>query len=316
MALQYQTGVFTSAKNLLDLLETFASTHGWTVNTSTGTGGDPSNEQLSLQSDGHVVNIIAENTNGRWRAQPSTAWINNSTNFYAHTGTPNSGGAVTTTVQFTLLNGSGVAYHFFASDSAPRYIHVVAETTANRFSHFSFGTITKLGTWTGGGYVTGLAASTTVVTQTMYPFGYDINITNGTQWLRVDNLVGLGSPGWRQEWGQFETNDGGEPMTNYLWKCGLDTQTQRSMLAPIFCVAEAAEGQPVSAGLLLGSIPNARFISMEGRQPGETLTIGSDTWRVFPIREKVSATGTAAYTAAGTAPNFHTALSGLAYRQA
>lgn len=316
MALQYQAGAWTSPKNLLDLLETFASTHGWTVNTSTGTGGDPANEQLSLQSDGHVVNIIAENTNGRWRAQPSTAFVNNSTNFYAHTGTPSNSNTITETVQFSLLNGAGVAYHFFASDTSPRYIHIVAEVTAGRYSHFAFGTISKFGTYTGGGYVTGSSFSASAPGQSMFPFGYDTNVANGTQWIRCDNLVGLGSPGWQEEWGSFEVNDTGEPMVNGLWKCGLDITTQRTMLAPIYVVAEAAEGSPVTSGVFLGVVQNVRLVSLEGRQPGETMTIGSDTWRVFPVKEKSSASGASAYSLAGTAPNFTTAFCGLAYRQA
>lgn len=316
MALQYQTGAYTSPKNLLDLLETFASTHGWTINTSVGLGGDPANEQLSLSSDGHFVNIIADNTNGRWRAQPSTAYSGTGVQFYAHTGSPNSSGTLpSTAVQMTLGVGSGVAYHFFASDAAPRYIHVVTETSAGRYSHFAFGTITKLGTYTGGGYVTALSMSPSVVWQSMYPFGYDISTNNGTQWIRADNLVGLGSPGWRAEWGSFETSESGDAMTDNLWKVGLNVATQRSMLAPIFCTAEVTDGGVPSTGVLLGVVQNARLISMEGRQPGESLTIGSDVWRVFPFRQKFSATGIAAYVPGGTAPNFHTALCGIAYRE-
>lgn len=313
----YQTGAYTSPLDLLTTLRTFAVARGWTLNTSSGQGGDPSGNQVSLQSDGHVVNIIPDHANTRLRAQPSTAWINNTTNFEDHTGSPNTGGLMSTTVQMSLFTaGAGVAYHLFGNNAGPRYIHLIAETSASRFSHFSFGTITKVGTWTGGGYVTGSAFSTTNSTQMWPAFGYDANVTNGTQWMRVDNLVGLGSPGWRQEWGSLALFDVGQPMVDNLWKCGLDTQTQRSLLAPVYCVAKTNEASTPGQCVFLGTVPDVRLVSLQGRLPGEVLTIGADDWHVFPLREKATpVSDSVAYSFAGSAPNFVSNYLGIAYRE-
>lgn len=313
----YATGIYTSPDDLLASIATFAAARGWTVNTSVGvnTGGTGfTNKQRSLTSDSITVNIIPDTgAGGRLRAQPATAYINTSTPFYAHTGTPNNSGSVSTTVNMNEIGTTGVAYHLFGNDASPRYIHVVVEVTAGVFSHFAFGTLQKFGTYTGGGYVTSLSFSTTTAGQTGMPFSaLNRSTTNGTQWIRADGLVGLGSPAWRTSFGQVAATDGDSSFVSNLYKGGLSLAFQRTPLAPIFCFAQATETTTPQRNVCMGVVQDLRAVSLNGRQPGEVLTIGGDTWRLFPIRAKGGpGTGTAAYNISTT----HTGLLGLAYRE-
>ena len=81
---------------------------------------------------------------------------------------------------------------------------------------------------------------------------------------------------------------------------------------------------PTSGGTfykIVGHIPDMRFVSMNGREPGEIITIGPDDWYLFPMHIKttdgVSSTSSA-YTntfTSGGAPNNDSNLMGLAYRK-
>ena len=57
--------------------------------------------------------------------------------------------------------GPYTAYNFFTDGVG---VHVVLEVTANVFSHFSFGSVSKFGTWTGGQYTTAWYSSSYTVT--------------------------------------------------------------------------------------------------------------------------------------------------------
>lgn len=310
----YATGIYTSPDDLLATISTFAAARGWTINTNSGvnTGGAGfTNKQRSFTSDSLTVNIVPDTgLGGALKAQPSTAWVNNSTAFYNHTGSPNTSGNVSTTVNMNQIGtGSGVAYHLFGNDSSPRYVHVVVEVTAGVYSHFAFGTLTKYGTYTGGGYVTSLSWSVSNWSQIGLPFSaINRNTTNGTQWVRADSLVGLGSPGWREDFGGLSNN----AFTQRLHRAGLSTAWQRSPLGPILCFAFATETtNPTTTNVCLGEVQDMRGISMEGREPGESLVIGGDTWRVFPTRNKSNpASSPAAYNITTTT----TTYLGIAYR--
>lgn len=316
----YDTGVYTSPLDLLATIEAFADSLGWTVNTNSGvnTGGTGySNQQRSFTSDDLTVNIVPDTGGGgRLRAQPSAAFTDGSTAFYAHTGSPATSGTVNTTVNMNEIGtGTGVAYHLFGSGSSPRYVHCVVELSAGVFSHFAFGTIEKFSSYVGGGYVTSLSWHTSVTTNIGLPFSGISRPTNqGRQWIRADGLVDLPSPGWREDWGSMSSGVNDPNFTSRLFKAGLNLATQRTPLAPIFAMAMTPETVSVQRHVCMGVVQDVRMVSMEGRQPGETLTIGSDTWRVFPLRSKSStSSGGSPYTV--IASEGHSALLGLAYRQ-
>ena len=319
----FETGVSTSPMDLLDKVRTFAAGVGWSVTTG-GAGGDGPLGQVSMESaaDGVFIHAISEAASHRIRSMIATGYTGPSTQFYAHAGSANNSATVSDHVHVRAPNfgGTHVAYWLFGNASAPRYIHCVVEVTAGKFLHWSFGTISKFsaGAWTGGGYNTGMFWPDSVPTGSSWPFSHRPGTANAKAYMRADGLLGAGTPGWKRDFGTVanglsDTNS----FTNWLMAGGLNSFTQRSVLAPIYAKVEQSESGGVQQNMILGVFPDVRMVSLDGRIPGEVLTVGSDDWYVFPVREKPAspATGSSAYSMTGSAPNHHFNLLGLAYKR-
>lgn len=335
----FETGVSTSPSNLLSLLNTRLSTDGWTIVRNNGLAESGSSLQLSVSdpaaTEGNQYNIVAFDTpvaTARWELQASTADSGAAVNFYNHTGSPNTSGSNGTFTRFGHthasttdqgFSGASTAYFFFsgANPGGDRYCHIVLEGTAGVYWHCLFGTIAKAGTFTGGQYTaaTVLAQNATGLT---WPFQFGPPTSSSKPWIRFDNAFSSGSPGWRELNGQF-SNIGGVTPALGMFAGGLDDQTQRTPFAPMLVPYWSSETPVVGTGpyVLAGHLPDVMQCSMEGRNPGETVTLGSDTWHIFPAHRKTTdgtSTTSQAYVntnVSGPAPNNDSNIMGLAYRQ-
>ena len=72
-----------------------------------------------------------------------------------------------------------------------------------------------------------------------------------------------------------------------LIDCGLSTLTGRAILSPLI-VAGARQGGFRS---ILGAPRDLRLVRMDNLAPGDTITLGSDTWRCFPVCRKNGVSG-------------------------
>lgn len=316
----YQTSTATSPNDLLGQLATFAAANGWTMDTTSGTGGDPaSNQRVFNDGAGGVFATIPQNALGEIHFQPATAFINNATSFFAHTGTPNSAGTAGTFPKCGgIPNGASFTYHFFLPNAAPRYIHVVMRAASGVFTHLAFGTAAKFGAFTGGQYATALSWRSINSTDNTFMFVDGINTSHSTQWFRVDGAFGGGSPTWFQEIGVAfgGSLSSSTQFTKALWMGGLIDLTQRTPLSPNFLKAEQS-GNP-GQNMFAAHTPDLRLASLQGRNPdGETVTIGSDDWLLFPARQvgAVPETDADAYSFTGATPNHRSNLAGYAYRK-
>ena len=335
----YQTGVSTSPSNLLTSLATRLSTDGWTIVRSNGLAESGSSLQLSVSDpgipEGNQYNFVAYDSpaaNARWDFQPSTGDSGSSANFYAHTGSPDNSGSNETYCRFGNnrisgadqgFAGSSVAYHFFSgtTPSGARYCHIVVEGTAGVFFHIHFGTYEKAGSFIGGQYATMHVQDADNSSQQSWPLQFNPNIQCGRAWHRFDDYKGSGSPGWRRLYG-FTSNNGASDLTRALYQGGLDEATQRTPFGPILMPYwETNTPSTSNAWVLAGHIPDLMAVSMDGREPGEIITLGSDDWHLFPIHRKTT-DGTSVTTSAyqntytsGSAPNNDSNLMGLAYRE-
>ena len=319
----FQTGVYTSPANLLASLATFVATVGWTVHTTTGDGtggtGGYGNVQLSISSDGIVINLLPTNAlGGSLLGQPALTWIGTGTPYYAHTGSPNASGTLNTVAMMNGIGtGVGTGYSFYANNSSPRYVHVVAESSAGVYAHMSFGTLDKAGTFTGGGYLSGssVGAGTTSIRSPFGGKGSRVTTATGTNWIYVPGLIGE-SGGWNQNFGGLGyQNNNGVCANDGLWYPGIDPTTQRTPLAPIICFSwDVPTSTAINRSHILGRVQDARSLSMRNRDPASTLIIGSDTWRVFPWRTKLDVGGDAntIYGFSSSVPQ-NSGLNGIAY---
>lgn len=316
----FETSTFTDPADLLSKLNTFLLANGWTSNTG-GTGGSPASSQYSFNdgAGGHF-HMIPRNDLGEIHGQPATAYVNSSTNFYAHTGTPSSAGTDGTFPKMGGLPTSGTnTYYFFAPNAAPRYVHVVARFTSGEYTHMAFGTCRKYGSYTGGQYFAALSWRPTVTSGHQFPFEDDLASAWSAQWARCDGAFGLATPTWTERigWGMnvgINTTNSDKRFLLPLFAGGLIELTQRTPLAPNILKVSTATPK----WILIGDTPDLKFCSMQGRNPdGETITIGSDTWYLFPVRRMGAApdTGANAYNTTGTQPNHVTNYAGLAYKR-
>lgn len=155
----YQTGTASSQEDLMNVLQTFAAANGWTVDIMSTT-----NDWMALNNGSVFVQFRWDNSTGIAMFQ-STAFSGTGIAPGNHTGDDGCGfldasapynSTVSSGRRITVGNGPYTAYHFF-TDGTTKYIHVVLEYSPGLYRHFSFGTINKVGTWTGGQYAAAMA---------------------------------------------------------------------------------------------------------------------------------------------------------------
>ena len=307
--MSYETGTSTGLIDLMAKLSTFAQANGWTED-------EASAGRMAIHRDSIYISF-------RWNTTTSSivgiyqalGWIV-STDPGNHT--DDSGNGAITDVNNVLDNerhvslGTGAfpSYHFFESDT---YLHVVVETIAGTFRHFGFGTITKIGDWTGGEYCYGM----------VIPLAGNANPLNNLSSHLLDgyladsnerehgatiHLEGLPSEGGSSKWGVIWANSGSQG-------------TDRGSNARVF-VQGAFRGGPFAksfghfaggseSGLipmyplgvwyrtgsdvyLLGFQADVRGVVIENFADGQEVVIGSDTWVFFPSNRKGTETGVGA----------------------
>lgn len=338
----YETGVSTSPQDLVSKIYNHATANGWTGVRNNGAVTGASGAQHSL-SDGsaavsnqiNMVGFNAANT-AEIAMQPSTGDGGSGVQFFNHTGSPNTSGTRGTYVSMGHgtstaalgFAGAHVAYHIFSGSHADgRYVHVVCEATAGVFYHMMFGTILKAGSFNGGQYATASNVRPQTSAQVMWPFSSGGLTGQGTQWLRGDGLYSFGTPGWQALHGAAHSpsnNSTVAAMTSTLYQGGLIGFNGRTPLGPVVAPFWQTVTPSGSSTLfyLLGHLPDVRLVNMDGREPGEQIVLGSDTWHLFPAYRKTTdgtSTTTAAFAntfVAGTDANTNDSnLAGYAFRE-
>ena len=341
----YSTGISSSPQNLVEAIYTFAGTEGWTQVRNNGAGDGTGNNQHSIRDplSNFQVNMVGDNTSAsaHIRVQPSIGDSGSSaTEFYDHPGSPDDTGVNGTFVRCGQYDtpagaaqgfeGTSVGYQLFGgSDSAGRkYIHVVVEGVTNTYWHLHFGHIERAGTLSGAGgaYVTALNVNEAGFVFWPWQNG-NIN-TDSAQWI-LDNDHFTGGPAhstdatnwWHQDFGHAGYQGTSQNMVGALFSGGLQAWNQRTPFAPCWAAVWGARAITPSstAWKLIGHQPEIRLVSMDGRSPGETITLGSDTWHIIPVHRKdVRTSTTNAYSnvnTAGPAPNNDSGLMGFAFLQ-
>ncbi len=342
----YETGVSTGPSDLMNKIYVHAGANGWTQIRTDGSGGDGSGgggHQHSISdgsaAPGFQVNIIADDSSAdaNLSIQPSVSDSGNSVAFFDHTGSPDDTGAAGTFVRFGQwdsvgpidqgFSGTSVAYHIFSGTAeAGRYIHVTVEGTTGVFWHLSFGSVDRAGTFDGGQYVTALNVNADNVV--FYPFQSKNINSISAQWIRDDDHFANTSAAhetdgvswWHQDIGwcslQGETANFSAP----LWIHGLQLFNQRTPFSPNWLNVYADKTAGITkAWKCVGRTPDIRLCSLDGREPNELITIGSDTWHIFPIHVKDDfATTTSVYknrSIGAPAPYNTSGLMGFAIRR-
>lgn len=218
------------------------------------------------------------------------------------------------------LTSTPIRYWAFASSDARVYI--VVEVNTNAYAHFCFGTLLKYNDWTGGEYACGyrwlggISSSVGVqvrntalldgIAQDGASFDAELQVAtirvegipasptsgmwmvhlahqaagnSGNNWLlgqdrqavpidRIQSIGGFRSGSIMKWYGQFR---------------GTVTQGLVSTY-PIVCIN--SDRNDTNAMYPMGEMVDVRGVSMRNFEARQTVTIGADTWHIFPTRTK------------------------------
>jgi hypothetical protein len=283
MTVFYQTGVASSPGDLMTKLTTFIESHGWIIDATAGGGVVIHNGDATGGAIVAGVNVTATEWVTRGAEQPNTALAWNLQPGHANT-------------QHTCNWGAGpfVAYHFYVGDEdGSEYCHVSVEVTAGHFRHWALGELVRAGTVVGGTYCDSafLVDNDNFKNSPAYNFHRhlcDASCSDGAAHLLVDYDGKVGGT-WQScsHASNTATNlhtginrqDGMIFPQMYI---GYQRWNGRTPGWPMMYFANRASNLKSP----IGRMPNIRSISMRNFFPGELVTVGPSTWKVFPVFQK------------------------------
>lgn len=248
----------TSPPDMLAPFSTFAQAAGWTQDEH-----DTGNYELHLHKGSMYFAIKAYTTTQAFKMRPCTGYSSGSA-WNAQAGASPSD----LTQEFQSgspaanLFGANTRCHFFANTS-PDFLAAVFVNSAGSCGFITATEVGKRGTWTGGQfYNIGSYWHPTRVTtfNTSYTYNGQLKVD-----LYSQTWLGYGVSGY------------------YLGEVGLPAKTNAfSGLSPLL-PAEISLYNSTNGYRVLGYFDHIRAIDFTNFDAGDEITVGSDTWMVFPM---------------------------------
>ena len=312
----YQTGSATDLGDLLSKLDIFMVANGWTQDdfddgATTAAQGFAQWNKNSMHVGLKWVANLPNNMSihqalGNAGAVFPGAHTDDSGNGY------NSAfGADTSLDDERCVNDIGdgpfVSYHFFEQDASPAYVHVVVEISSETFRHFGWGELEKFNDWTGGEYCYGHFADESINSSgvdtgatTLFDGQNSVSSATGRRATTI-HAEGLPHQGVNEKWlhhagavgaDDVDFNDtAGEtkrlafggfragPIAMPMGQFRSDLATGHIPMYPLAIFTRDFTNQFV---YFLGNVPDIRGVDLFNFAAGQEVTIGSDTWVLFP----------------------------------
>jgi len=326
--LAYETGTATDLADLITKLNTFATSNGWT-----GDELDTGNGDWAISKNTVFVSARWDTATPQHLAlYQALAFDGAGTLPGDHTDDSGNGYNDTSSHVDTILDnerhvtdlgdGPFPSYHFFENDSNPAYIHVVVEVSTGIYRHFGFGELSKVGTWTGGEYVYAHYNNNGTTNKLSTIFGTLLDgLQVNEQFCATLHCEGLtnqdASSKWGIVWGTTTitpSNDSGGNPRERIQGGFRGGPTARAFgnfngssltgLIPAYKIGLWHLDNDNNRMRLLGYQADVRGINIRNFSSGQEVTIGSDTWVMFPLL--LRSTDNVAY---------HTDYSGIAYKK-
>jgi hypothetical protein len=270
----YETGNASNIDNLLQALATFASAQGWTISYN----GDRTGTGAGLGTCVIISKGGTCHTNFRTTNSSNTITTAGQDPYNASLTTEQQTNSSSETTD--AMTGPFQAYHFFAGNT---YFYAVVETQPGIYKHFGCGILEKYGTVSPGHFIYGCDWDYTqnpayindpFSSNHLWPF------ENGGR-LRVDY------DGNTNLWSTTANRLGFYPSSRSTRLNDVSAYTQRSVFAaPIWYL-----DRPNSYASMVGIAPGIRCVLLNWIAPGDSLTFGSDVWKVFPVIKRNGAAG-------------------------
>lgn len=299
--MSYETSSATDVNDLLGKLRLFLIDDGWTIDFN-GARVDTTGNALLVSKGGNCFGFMTQTIGGS-AGDPASFF-----GAFQYPGPYNGSLAPhlqTNASAISIANnmpGPFQAYHFFSGENAAgvSYVHCVVEATPGSFRHFGVGQINKLGAITTGNYC--YAGSWN------YGSSYinSLNDRHSVPWAALENsqvnawrgtIIRCDGDALSPRYGVFNSRsdvDGGLRQIRGGYNSDLSglmlppsTLTGRTPLLPIF----GSVLRPSAFYSMLGGPADLRFVNLTNLLPGDTLSLGADSWKVFPIRRRNGSAG-------------------------
>lgn len=308
----YETDSATSIDDLMTKLDAFLTGNGWTQD-QLDTGANK-----AAWHKGTIYVSFRWDGSGNIGVYHALGFSGTGTDPGNHTGDSGNGLVSASITSQRRISGIGTgpftAYHFFLDDDPVDCVHVVLEFSLGLYRHFSFGSMIKEGTWTGGEYATTLDWLTTGsngsdILNATHHVMFDLIHANDNRNVGTLHIEGMPFQAGSSKWGVFwsSTSPGSDRAGNsrilvgggfrdgplHTLFCGIGA-TPSNGFVPMYPVWVFARNRSVTPedDIFLGTIPNIRGLNIRYINPAEEFTYGSDVWMAFPWVRKSNAGGT------------------------
>lgn len=312
----FETGTANSQEDLVSKIFTFLTSNGWTQDefTSQGASAGDTGQASIHRGDVYVHfrwfgsdldNIAMYQSTGYTALNDPWDHPNDSGN-----GTTSASSLSTQRRVEGIGNGPFTKYWFFEDDTTAPYFYCVLEYSPGLFRHFGFGNIEKIGTWTGGEFCAGHSwpspSSPTGSSNTLLMDGLHtstsasnelepatIRIGSGfpNQGASIWANVGNGTSTWvsTDRAGNTRSKVVGGMRASFMLKAhgGVASSPLNgyTSLIPIPIFYEDFDPTD-NVWVPLGYMIDCRHINIKNYSAGEEVSVGSDTWVLFPIVRK------------------------------
>lgn len=291
----YLTGSFHSMAELHSEIEAFATDNGWTVTLGVLHKGGCAVILSTPVSQSIQVEFAAshDGAGNLIDPYPSVFYL------YEVWGGP-------TETSNGMVMEYPATFHLFEFSASDEIICVV-EYNTHYVQQMSFGTINKVGTWTGGVYGTSTAVtpySTNPKVNNSMQFTSNYYPTGGMWgWMAwaLDDYVqpGRGNAAVRCEevpgatWVSNSYFKGSEgvplrtPFCPVLLSQNFTSTSDPNAPVPVLSEPIITLKRTSTTYSILGSIPNIRHLNVANLEIGEVVEVGNDRWKVFPMISKL-----------------------------
>jgi hypothetical protein len=319
----YQTGTASSRADLISKLSTFAQASGWTQDEyDSGSNRRCSLHKGNCYVHFWWGDTVYGDSGNAPKCIAMYQSLGYSSGQLPYNHTNDSGGYGTGTYETYmdyqrmgvkyLGDGPFTAYHFFSHTDIDN-IYVVLEYTAGIFKHFGFGNIDKFGTWTGGEWVAGHSwhweyeSSFTSTGHSVLLDGVHtaVSYEEGLSGGRL-HMEGFPNQPGTSKWGYVsgsgtEASNGLDRGSNTRmcvmggirkswWLSALNWLQSDALsglinFVPIPLFYRQTDLTP-DAFRLLGFMHNVYHVQMAAYDAGAEVTIGANTYKIFPMVRK------------------------------
>lgn len=283
----YATGSASNVSAVLQALATFAASAAWTIDQSAATGTGSVDWILQMHNTvGSYIQMYAHEASG---ANQYKIEVFGGTAIASSTTLTNQ----STSCLCGLNAGPFTAYHFFAETTNSSYLHILVEISTGLFGDIFCGQLNAVGGASPAIYIANSDWSYGGTFQSYYDVGTGFNNNLPFHDGSVDQVCGATVDGTLRWFVPFQTASAPGRMKmplyssqGYLYDAIVRTPNTFNEVTPLHPVHYFLERGTGGVFSYVGSVPDLRLLNIQNFAAKDEITIGSDTWKIFPLIQK------------------------------